>query len=380
MGIAPGRFRLCFGLLLVLVRVQAADLYVSTRGSDSDPGTQARPFRTITYAYSKAAAGTTIHVLPGVYHDYTVRWGIRLGSDGKASHPIVLKSTVRGAAVIDGRNASDRNRGFHIDGNHHVVDGFEIRNCPNGGISIWSDGNLVINNDIHHNGNPASSSTNGKDGLYSNEGTRDNHYVANSIHDNGRPGSNLDHGLYLCGQNERVINNVLFRNAATGLQIAGYKTVSNMKVYNNVMACNGTSGIVLWMALDGVEIKNNILYRNGNYGLNSYDAHGKGVVVDHNLCFENGGGDYNFTAGNSDYAYTLGRTISADPRFVNGVAAGFDPHLGTGSPALRAGLNLGAAFATDKDGAARPATGPWDLGAYVSGGGATPPASSGIQQ
>ena len=97
---------------------------------------------------------------------------------------------------------------------------------------------------------PPDTSTNGRDGVYSNEGTSGNYYAANSIHDNGRTGSNYDHGLYLCGQNETVINNLLYRNASSGLQIAGYTTVSSMKVYNNVMAWNGRQGIILWMALE----------------------------------------------------------------------------------------------------------------------------------
>ncbi len=371
---------ICLSLGLVLARGQTADLYVSTQGSDTNRGTAAQPFRTITHAYTLAAPGLTIHVAPGIYHDYTSRWGIRLGKSGTAKNPIVLQSSVRGGAVIDGQNTPDRNQGFYIDGSYNTVDGFEIRNCPHGGIAVYGNGNRIRLNEIHHNGNPASSSSNGQDGIYSDEGTRDNSYEADSIHDNGRAGSNLDHGLYLCGQNEMVINNLLYRNAATGLQIAGYQTVSKMKVYNNVMAWNGTSGIVLWKALNDVEIKNNILYRNGRYGLTSYEARGKGVVVDHNLCFENGQGDYNFTAGKSDYAYTLGKMVSGDPRFVNGAAAGFDAHLRRDSPAIKAGLNLSRVLTTDKDGTARPASGPWDLGAYVAGSAAAPPTGLGTNR
>ena len=356
----------------------ASDLYVSTQGSDSNAGTSAQPFRTITYAYGRAAAGTTIHVLSGLYYDYTSGWGIHLGRGGTASNPIVLHSEVRGGAIIDGQNASDRNEGFYIDGSYNTVDGFVIQNCPNGGITIWADGNRIINNEIHHNGNPASTSTNGRDGVYSNEGTSGNFYGANSIHDNGRTGSNLDHGLYLCGQNETVINNLLFRNAATGLQVAGYTTVSNMKVYNNVMAWNGTSGIILWMALNGVDIKNNIIYQNGHCGIGSYAATGSGVVVDHNLVFGNVSGSYDFTGGGSTYSHTLGTTISAAPRFVNDTSAGFDAHLGSGSPGIQAGLNLYSVFTADLAGAARPASGAWDLGAYVSGSANTPPTISSI--
>jgi hypothetical protein len=246
------------------------------------------------------------------------------------------------------------------------VDGFEIRNCPNGGISIWSNGNQILNNHIHNNGNPASTSTNGKDGVYSNEGTSGNIYEANYIDHNGRTGSNLDHGLYLCGQNEVVANNVLLANAATGLQVAGYTTVSNMKVYNNVMAWNGTCGIILWQSLNGVDIKNNIIYQNGHYGIGSYAATGSGVVADHNLVYGNGSGSFDFTGGGSTYSYSLGTSLNTDPGLVNETSTSFDPHLASGSPAIQAGLNLSSAITTDMSGAARPSSGPWDLGAYAS--------------
>ena len=92
------------GILGAVVPARAADLYVSTQGSDSNSGTSAQPFRTITYAYSKASAGTIIHVAAGVYYDFTSGWGIRLGKSGTASAPIALQSSVRGGAVIDGQN------------------------------------------------------------------------------------------------------------------------------------------------------------------------------------------------------------------------------------------------------------------------------------
>ncbi|UUZ46627.1 DUF1565 domain-containing protein [Massilia sp. B-10] len=41
--------------------------YVSTTGSDSNPGTLKQPFQTILRASKVALPGTTIHVLPGVY-------------------------------------------------------------------------------------------------------------------------------------------------------------------------------------------------------------------------------------------------------------------------------------------------------------------------
>jgi len=246
------------------------------------------------------------------------------------------------------------------------VEGFEIRNGPNGGISIWANGNQILDNEIHNNGNPASTSGNGHDGVYDNENTSGNIYAGNYIHNNGRTGgSNLDHGLYLCGNNEWVINNVVTANDSRGLQIAGYTTTSNMKVYNNVFAWNGVDGVTVWQAMNGITIENNIMYQNGRYGVQFSAATGTGVVIDHNLVYGNAAGSYYFTDASSTVSYTLGTTISVNPLFVNGASSGFDAHLGAGSPAIGAGYNLSSSFATDLASAERPASGAWDLGAYV---------------
>ena len=358
-----------------LFTAQAGDYYVSTQGNDSSPGTSAQPFRTITRAYSLATPGSTIIVLPGVYTDYTRNWGLHLGRSGTAASPIILKSQIRGGAIIDGQNAADRNVGIYLDGSYNIIDGFEIRGGPHGGITIWGNYNQILNNKIHHNGNPGSASTLGQDGVYSSENTRNTVYMGNYIHDNGRAGSNLDHALYLCGDNEMTINNVMVRNAAYGLHIAGYETVSNMKVYNNVMAHNGKSGIIFWMPVSGVDIRNNIIYQNGKFGIESYDAHGGGVVIDRNLVIGNGLGDYGLARDGSDFTYTVGATISSAPNFVDSTSGGFDAHLSAGSPAIGSGGNLSSTFNTDLDGATRSASGAWDLGAYNYGTTGTAPSN-----
>lgn len=371
-----------FGLVCA---AEGGTLYVSTQGNDSNPGTAAQPFRTISRAYSAAGAGTTILVAPGTYTDYSSGWGIHLGASGTGSSPIVLKSQSPGAAIIDGLNGSDRNVCLYIDGNYNVVDGFEIKNGPNGGITIWANNNQILNCNIHNNGNVATSSAEGQDGVYSAEGNSGNAYVANYVHHNGRPGNRLDHGLYLCGNNEVVINNVLLANAGSGVQVAGYTTVSNLRIYNNVIAHNGTQGIILWQALSGVDIRNNILFANATYGINTSDAHGSGVTIDHNLFFGNTSGAYNMANNGSDVSYSLGSAINSDPGLVNPTASSFNAHLAAGSPAIQSGLNLYSAFTTDMTGSSRPTSGAWDLGVYEHGatssggggsGGTAPPGTA----
>src|ERR1043166_9708882 len=115
MRIEVSVYRLALLILgLAFVRAQGADYYVSTQGNDSNSGSASAPFRTITRAYQLAGPGVRIIVLPGVYTDYQSGWGLHLGKSASASSPIVLKSTVKGGAIIDGQNSSDRNQGLYI--------------------------------------------------------------------------------------------------------------------------------------------------------------------------------------------------------------------------------------------------------------------------
>jgi hypothetical protein len=157
----------------------------------------------------------------------------------------------------------------------------------------------------------------------------------------------------------------VIRNDSRGLQIAGYTTVNNMKVYNNVFAWNGVDGVTVWMDMSGVDIKNNMCYQNGRYGIQFSAATGSGVAMDHNLVYANVSGNYYFDTGSSTVSYTLGTTLSSDPKFVNATSANFDAHLQSASPAIGAGLNFSSVFTTDMESAARPVSGAWDLGAYV---------------
>lgn len=358
---------LCLLLLTAsLTAAQAATFYVSTNGSDANPGTAAQPFRTITHAYSLAGPGTTILVAPGTYTDYTSGWGLHLYGTGTASSPIVLESEVRGGAIIDGQFASDRNTCIFLDGSYNVIEGFGITEAPNTGIWVAGNSNEILDNEIYNNGTKGTTDPEGQ-GIYSDEGTSGNVYGGNYIHDNGYAGSNLDHGLYLCGNNEVVINNVVIRQPCAGLQIAGYTTVSNLKVYNNVFAWNGKDGIIVWKAMNGVDIKNNIIYQNGRDGVEFWAATGSGVAIDHNLINGNVSQGYIFTEDGSTCSCTLGTNIFSDPLLANEASSNFDAHLGAGSPAIGAGLNLYPVFTNDMAGTARPASEVWDLGACVYG-------------
>jgi hypothetical protein len=339
----------------------AADYYVSPAGSDSNSGAQSAPFRTITLAYSRAAAGDSIWVQPGTYTDFQSGWGLHLNKSGTASASITLKSVQRGMAIIDAANQSDRVYAFYVDGAFNVIDGFKITGAPNSAVTIWGSNNQFINNEIYNNGKSVPSDGSGNAGFYSDESTAGNYYGQNYVHDNGVPGRGLDHGLYLCGKNETVVNNIAVGHPGDGLQIAGYATVSGMKVYNNVFVGNGQNGIILWQSLNGVQIYNNILASNGKNGIDSYDAHGSGVSISNNLYYGNGSGAQNLSDGGSNFTYTLGSMIQNNPLFVSAT----DYHLQSSSPAIDAGTAVSGS--QDYLGNPRPAGAGYDIGAFEYG-------------
>src|SRR5215831_3376156 len=73
-------------------------------GSDSNPGTQSKPFKTISYAASQAVAniqaGKGTHVW---INDGTYRQSITIsGSNDDTTYPITLEATHHGKAIVSG--------------------------------------------------------------------------------------------------------------------------------------------------------------------------------------------------------------------------------------------------------------------------------------
>jgi hypothetical protein len=340
-----------------------ATIYVDKNGT----------YKTIPAAYAAASSGDTIIVKSGIYSEYQAGYGIHLNKSG-----ITLRSEVPRGAIVDLLNKSDSNNGFWITGGGHTIDGFMIRNGFLGGMAIWSSNNRIINNEIHHNGNIGNpTSPYGQDGIYANYNASGNLYANNYIHHNGRSGSegSGDHGIYLCGDNEVVQNNILTYNSGYGLHIAGYTQesfpgdsaangITNMKVYNNVMAYNGMSGAIIWHMVTGLVFYNNIFYKNKRWGIDSYDAHGSGVIYDHNIFFGNTYQTINTSGGN--FTFSRLAEYTSDPMFVNGAAE--DYHLTSNSTAaIDKGLNVGLPFL-----GSAPDIGAYEFGAGAPAGGAIP--------
>src|SRR3984885_12316547 len=150
-----------FMLLVCVCRVFGqADFarYVSTTGSDSNPGTQTAPWRTVQHAADSARAGSTVNVRGGVYEEL-----VSINASGNAREGyITFRSYPGETAILDAEHLTPEGRSgvLTIHNQSYVrIEGFEIRNYRTAehrltplGISVTGSGSHIelLKNNVHH--------------------------------------------------------------------------------------------------------------------------------------------------------------------------------------------------------------------------------------
>ena len=142
--------------------------YVSTTGNDSNPGTQAAPWRTIQHAADTVRAGGTVNVRGGVYEEL-----VSVNASGNTTDGyITFRSYPGESAVLDaGHLVPDGRSGILTihDKSYVRIEGFEIRNFRTAedrltplGISVMGAGSHLelLKNNVHH----IEQTFNGRDG------------------------------------------------------------------------------------------------------------------------------------------------------------------------------------------------------------------------
>jgi len=124
----------------------SGDFYVSPEGSDRNPGTEEKPWKTIQKAANSVGPGSTVHIMAGTYYE---RVTINV-SGVSAQEPVVFRNYQGDKVVIDGSqsDASVQEDLIHIANQSYVkLVGLEIANNVNedpayfvAGIGIWGKG------------------------------------------------------------------------------------------------------------------------------------------------------------------------------------------------------------------------------------------------
>ncbi|WP_175304423.1 right-handed parallel beta-helix repeat-containing protein [Candidatus Nitrospira nitrificans] len=395
------------GAPLPTIAAPAATYYVAMTGSDSNPGTETQPWRTVAYAVAIMVAGDTTYVRGGTYKEEIIRFG----KSGTQLAPIKLRNAPGESPIIDCIDASKLHRILieHPSGPLNpmgwiTVEGFEIRNCYEG-IKIISGHDLTIQRNWIHHSKPGS-------GILGN-GTRvlfDRNIINHNANIEGceagtspcRPGG---HGIYFHGTAVTVTNNIIYDNLTFGIQLNGstasstynpttdpgpeYAVSENWLIANNTLAYNRRgAGLVVWgFSCNNARIENNIFYENAatnsdaTQGVHFTSTTCTGARIRNNIFYASGsGGVLAFGKGALEWVhYTQSGNIinTMNPRFVNAPAtlpAWPNFSLTAGSPAIDAGLSL-AITKKAFDGILRPQGCAFDIGAYEYTGGddARPP-------
>ncbi|WP_315789598.1 choice-of-anchor Q domain-containing protein [Fischerella sp. JS2] len=317
--------------------------YVSPNGSDDNPGTLDKPWKTVNHAVNEKSpvkAGDTILVQPGTYTEI-----ITLGKSGDSKlGDITLKAN--GDVTL---RDPDPNSGFFREGviqsagkGNWVIDGFRIENTSWAGISLRDAYNMTVQNnhtyetgasgiivmpDTYYNGGEgevtsknikvlnntveraswiwkgnAAKQGNINDGFDLTTSTQeslsiwgvDGFEVANNtVKEGNREGIDIKTG----SRNGSVHDNTVTGQAIVSGTPDGYSggpalyiegnraDMFNIDVYNNVVANNTAGGLVITDEVPNqgdvsdIRVYNNIVLDNGKDGVNS----GQGIGVSSNV-------------------------------------------------------------------------------------------------
>jgi hypothetical protein len=364
---AEGAPRLLASSVSVAAASTIYNLYVSTTGSDTNTGTAAKPFRTITRAAKLAKPSTTIHVAAGTYRES-------------------VKTTVHGTSTARIRYVSDTKWGAKVigigtegmwtnNGNYTDIDGFDITGPGRLGILNYASYTLMSNNHIHNLTISGGCTGSGGAGIVNASYTASNgDIIGNVVHDIGVPGKcNGVQGIYSSNLGGKIYNNIVYKVSAFGIHL--WHAASGVIIANNTVFANGSSGmgggIVTGsgdspggMQLKNTKVINNIVYNNPGVSIKQYcysgvNCIGTGNVTSNNLVYGNGSGISLKTG-------TATGTITADPLFVSYQSNGTGNYrLRSNSPAVNKGT-ASSAPTNDMDNVARPRGGAYDIGAYES--------------
>lgn len=344
----------------------ARTLYVSPKGDDANPGTAARPFRSLARAARAVQPGTTVLVAPGQYSG-----GVRTLVSGSARQRIAFISTRKWGALITPARQSPNKTGWDNRGSHVDIVGFDVDGSAHQGGVRWTHGiysagsyDAIRNNRVRNIARAitckgAGGAGIGVDSFY---GGVHADVTSNLVHDIGPSGCRFVQGIYV-STSARVKNNVVYRVAEGGIHL--WHDANNVIITNNTVTGSNT-GIIVGGgnfyrgkgSNDHTAVYSNLVYDN-KMGISEQGATGKNNTYRNNLVFQNT--TYNWRLKNG---LVHSGTVSAAPLFRT-PARSAQPDLrpAPGSPVIGKGTALHA-DSTDFDGRPRNARAGYDIGAY----------------
>ena len=327
------RRRPFFALLFLLLALSAVSAlpasadgdcrYVAAPGgSDSAPGSYARPFRTAQKVVDSLHAGEVGCLRRGTYSTevngpFVVNF--ERGHGGAAGAPIVLRSfpgeraKLRGVVVVSKGADHVTISGFDIDGRRARGHDTPI------GIQLMAQDTVLENNNITDP--TANCLTLGVDGW----GTAVDNVIRGNVFRNcGTPAAGLhDHAIYVNdARGGQIVDNVFLRSAAWAVHF--YGRAVGVRVAHNVMSGNG--GGVIFAGYGSHRSSGNVVEQNVIVGSRQRPAvsaywdglPGSGNVARNNCVYDNYGRDIDLSV----TGFSALGNVTADPEFSSGLRLG----------------------------------------------------------
>jgi hypothetical protein len=308
--------RLLLGLMLLASLLSApwsfgATYYVAPNGSDANPGTEARPFRTIGNGAQSLGPGDTLYIREGTYLESYIRtipggtsWNVPVTV---AAYP-GERVTIQGSLLFAGANIA------YIIIDSLILDGADL---PRG---VWwpvveISYSPTPSDAAHHIRLQNSEIRNGPgSGVVTICGSESNEFINLEVHDNGT--TEFDHGVYIASANNLIEGSDVYHNAGWGIHVynggacVDNNVVRSNQIHDNAAAGGRGSGIILssgranvadsntiWGNHGGIhvdygsiaaQVTNNVIYGNWDFGILIGEGSTDAVVLDNNV-YDNAG-------------------------------------------------------------------------------------------
>jgi parallel beta-helix repeat protein len=292
--------------------------YVDTQGSDSNPGTQKKPWRTIEYAGQTAKPADTILIRGGEYQEEQIWLRSDYGHCGNKNGLLTIRNYPSELVML-----TNGNRPFIVECDYLRVQGLHFRNGKSLGSRGVNRNNLqFVNNTFKGSGYAYDAiSTEGSNILIegnecdingNTQGTQGHcyyiHHGSNIILRNNIAKGATGYGIHIFDQRrsedptgfERLIQNVLvegntLRNSEqrAGVIVAAYDhaRVENVIIRNNLIYNNNGLGIVIRSASKNVQVYNNTVFDNSSHAIGIYAGEGNavdGLTIKNNILIVRG--------------------------------------------------------------------------------------------
>ena len=418
-------YGICITIILVggvfgIVGIASASntYYVAPEGDNSNPGTEAQPWKTIQKAADTLVAGDTVYIKNGTYNEK-----VTPQNSGSLGNYITYTAYPGDTVTIDGTgitlpnwygvfDVSNRNyikvsglriinsayAGIFVGGSSHIIiEKSHTYNTYSSGIAVCSGNNIIIdanevelacndgdqecitvavtdtfevkNNHVHHGG----PGTHGGEGIDVKAGSSNGKIYKNHVHNMNRVGIYIDawngyeHDIDVY---QNIVHDNLGDSIALATEDGGH--LENIRVYNNIVYNVLGTGLSVYSfpgVKRNIKVINNDFYNCGT-GIGVWDTTIQDFIIRNNICSKNSCQIQANALGNLTIDHNLidGCTqiygddpVIGDPMFINPSEADF--HLQENSSAIDNGSSIYAPN-DDYDENPRPQGAGYDIGAY----------------